>query len=138
MNYTLPMRYFFVMLVMLLGSGAWMFALHTSFEISSITSYYEPKSLFGALETVVPHLFGMSLIAFILMHFFAVAKPYQAKQKQYKRVSLILLALIALLNLTSFIISQEWVVMSYLKLITLMLFITITLWFSFLLALKKY
>ena len=69
MNYTTPLKYFFVMTFLLLATGVWMFVLHTSLSIEGVLDYYAPKTFFGLLETVSPHLFAMGLLIFVLTHF---------------------------------------------------------------------
>lgn len=57
-----------------------MFIEHTSLSVEGVFKYYEPKSFFGLLETVSPHLFGMSLVIFILTHFYVVIEGINQKR----------------------------------------------------------
>lgn len=100
--FAIIIRYFLILLAMLLLTGFWMFALHTSISIAGVLEYYEKKSIFGLLETVSPHLFGMAVVFFILMHFFAVIKGVQ-NQKFYLYSGLIFL-LIIISNISGFFI----------------------------------
>ncbi|MCH9814735.1 MAG: hypothetical protein K0U47_12425 [Epsilonproteobacteria bacterium] len=68
-HFAIVIRYFLLLTVLLLITGAWMFTLHTHWSVDGTTAYYTQKSFFGLLETVSPHLFGMSIIFFILTHF---------------------------------------------------------------------
>ena len=55
------------MTLMLLLSGLGMFMLNTSLSIEGTSAYYAPKSFYGLLETVSPHLFGMGLTGMFAM-----------------------------------------------------------------------
>lgn len=121
MNYSLPIKYLLVMSTMLIGSGMWMFILHTGVSVEGTAAYYAPKSLFGMLETVTPHLFGMGTLVFILTHFFAVVKGIDQKRFTFFSVSFFVVMLLA--NLSGFLITEESLWFALLKLVTTILFL---------------
>lgn len=122
--YVLIIRYFFVMLTLTFITGLWMFIEHTSLSIQGVAEYYSPKSFFGLLETVSPHLFGMGLMVFILTHFFAVIKG--VKQKNIWLFLLFLLVLIS--NLSGFFIGEGSFIFAGLKLGSTVFMILICFW----------
>jgi len=126
MNYALPIKYLLVMAVMLTGSGMWMFVLHTSMSVEGTAAYYAPKSIFGILETVTPHLFGMGTLVFVLTHFFAILKDID--QKRYGIFSIGFFSVMLLANLSGFFITEEsvWFV-ALLKLAATCIFLAYTL-----------
>ena len=129
MNYTTPLRYFFVMSILLLVTGLWMFALHTSLNIEGTLEYYAPKTFFGLLETVSPHLFGMGLLVFVLTHFFAVVQG--VKQEKFRGFSVMLFLLMLVMNVSGFFIAEESTVFALVKLVSTVLFVFYTLWAMF-------
>jgi len=121
MNYTVPLRYFLVMTAILLLTGMWMFALHTSLSVGGVMDYYAPKSFYGLLETVNPHLFGMGLLVFVLTHFFATLQGVE--QKRYRLFSILFFMVMLLANMSGFFITQGEVFFSVLKLLSTLLFV---------------
>lgn len=106
-----------------------MFILHTSLSIDGTLAYYAPKTFYGLLETVSPHLFGMGILVFVLTHFFAIF--LYVKQEKYKYFSMFLFALMLLANVSGFFISEHSTFFALLKLISTVLFIVYTLWAMF-------
>ena len=129
MTYFTPLRYFFVMTVMLLVTGLWMFILHTSLSIDGVLEYYAPKTFFGLLETVSPHLFGMGVLVFIVTHFFAILQD--VKQDTYKWLSWGLFLLMFLTNVSGFFIAEQSAFFAFLKLISTLGFVGYSLWAMF-------
>lgn len=121
MHYTIALRYFSVMTLLLLFTGIWMFMLNTSLSIEGTIAYYAPKSLYGLLETVSPHLFGMGLIIFILTHFFAILKG--VKQENFKMFSLLFVLVMLLENLSGFFIMEDGVFFAVIKLLSILVFV---------------
>ena len=117
--YILIIRYFFVMLTLLLLTGLWMFIEHTTLSVEGVMRYYEPKSFFGLLETVSPHLFGMGLVVFILTHFFAVVKGIT--QQKFWLYALFVLMLLS--NFSGFLIEESLLVVAIIKLLSTLLFL---------------
>jgi hypothetical protein len=109
------------MTVMLLLTGLWMFTLHTSLSLDGATEYYAPKSFYGLLETVNPHLFGMGLLVFVITHFFAVVK--NISQVNYRIFSLFLFLTMLVTNLSGFFIMEVGGFFSLLKLLSTLLFV---------------
>lgn len=124
MYYSIALRYFFVMTVLLLFTGVWIFVLNTSLSIEGTSAYYAPKSFHGLLDTVSPHLFGMGLILFILTHFFAILKG--VKQENFKTFSLLFILVLLVENLSVFFIVEDGIVFSVLKLLSTLLFVVYT------------
>ncbi len=124
MHYNLALKYFFVMTLLLLLSGLGMFVLNTSLSIEGTTSYYAPKSLYGLLETVSPHLFGMGLIIFILTHFFAILKG--VKQENIKTFSILFVLVMLVENVSGFFIMEDGMFFAVIKLLSALLFIVYT------------
>ena len=124
MHYNLALKYFFVMTLLLLLSGLGMFVLNTSLSIEGTTSYYAPKSLYGLLETVSPHLFGMGLIIFILTHFFAILKG--VKQENIKTFSILFVLVMLVENVSGFFIMEDGMFFAVIKLLSTLLFIVYT------------
>ena len=121
MKYLIPLKYFFVMTVLLVFTGLWMSILHTSLSIEGTLVYYAPKSAFGLLETVSPHIFGMVLLVFIMTHFFAIAK--ELKQEKYYRVSILFYFILLFTNLSGFFISETGYLFAVVKLFSTLLFV---------------
>lgn len=124
-NYALPLKYFMIMSILLLLSGLWMFVLHSSLSIEGTLSYYSPKSFFGLLETVTPHLFGMGILVFVVTHFFAIIEGVESKT--YKSFSLGLFMVMLVSNLVGFFISETSVFFAIVKLVSTLLFVLYTL-----------
>ena len=129
MTYFTPLRYFFVMTVMLLATGLWMFVLHTSISIEGTLEYYAPKTFFGLLETVSPHLFGMGVFVFIVTHFFAIIQDVE--HKTYRWLSLGLFILMLLSNVSGFFIAAQSDFFALLKLVSTLGFVGYSLWAMF-------
>ncbi|CAA6801975.1 MAG: Unknown protein [uncultured Sulfurovum sp.] len=121
MNYILPLKYFFVMISMLLLTGVWMFVRHTSLSIAGTLSYYEGKSIFGLLETVSPHLFGMAILVFVLTHFFAIISGVE--QQRFKLFSLLFFLCMLVANSSVFFIEEGSLFFVLLKLSSTFLFV---------------
>lgn len=124
MHYHIVLKYFFLMTLLLLFTGVWMFVLNTSLSIEGIAAYYTPKSFYGLLETVNPHLFGMGLIIFILTHFFAILKG--VKQENLKTFSALFVLVILVENVSGFFISEESLIFAVVKLLSMLLFVVYT------------
>ncbi len=114
------------MTIMLLATGMWMFTLHTTLSIGGVLEYYTPKTFFGLLETVSPHLFAMGVLVFVLTHFFAIIK--EIEQKKYMWFSLWLFIFMILTNISGFFIGQESDFFALLKLISTLGFVLYSMW----------
>jgi hypothetical protein len=126
MNYVTPLKYFFVMTVLLLSTGVWMFVLHTSLSVEGTLAHYAPKTFFGLLETVSPHLFGMGILVFVLTHFFAILQD--VNQEKYKYFSHLIFAFMLLTNTSGFFIAQESTFFAAIKLVSTVLYVLYSLW----------
>lgn len=125
MKYHVPLRYALIMLILLVATGGWMFVLHTSVTIDGVMAYYAPKTFYGLLETVAPHLFGMGIVVFILTHFFAVIKG--VAKEYYRGFSILFFSFMLLTNLTGFWITEGSLYLSLCKLVSTVLFVLYTL-----------
>lgn len=124
MHYGLTLKYFLVMTLFLLLTGLWMFILNTSLSVEGTAAYYAPKSFYGLLETVSPHLFGMGLIIFILTHFFAILKG--VKQESFRTFSILFILVMLLENISGFFIIENGVSLAVIKLLSTLLFVVYT------------
>ncbi len=123
-RYEIVLRYFAVMSMMLIGSGFWMFLLHTSMSLQATIDYYAPKSLFGLLETVSPHLFGMGLFVFVTTHFFAVIKKATFAYDQ--QFAILFFGVVVLENIAGFLITKESILFASIKLFCVVLFVILS------------
>ena len=124
MHYSVALRYFFVMTLLLLLSGLWMFVLNTSLSIEGTAEYYAPKSFYGMLDTVSPHLFAMGLILFILTHFFAILKG--VRQESFKAFSVLFILVMLVENLSGLFIVEDGVFFAVVKLLSTLVFVVYT------------
>lgn len=108
--YVIIIKYFFVM-----------FIEHTSLSVEGILKYYEPKSFFGLLETVSPHLFGMGLVLFILTHFYAVIKDLVSSRVYSLSIGLFIVMLLS--NILGFFIGESFVIVATIKLFMTLFFV---------------
>lgn len=122
MTYSTVIRYFLLLLSMLLLSGLWMFVQHTS--VDGVSAYYAKKSFFGLLETVTPHLFGMGVVFFILTHFFAVVKGISKPS----RLIAVLFIMMIVSNLSGFFIYQDSVILAFVKELSAFIMIGASFW----------
>ena len=80
-----------------------------------MSHYYAQKTLFGLLETLTPHLFGMGTVVFILSHFLALQNKNSKIEAQ---LSLGLFILMILSNFTVFFIEETSFAIALIKLIS--------------------
>ena len=125
--YSIIIRYFLLMFLMLLITGIWLLLLHTTFNFTDFTNYYVEKSLFGALEIVVPHLFAMGMVIFILTHFLSLRKKNTYLESHLS--SLLFLATI-LLNVSLFFITANTTLIAGVKLFSTLAFLLLSLFIS--------
>ena len=75
--YKVAISYFILFCLLLLGSGAWIFAQKIGFSYHSVLSYYlgdtatfaSPKTYEGVLKTILPHIFAFGLFVMVVLHF---------------------------------------------------------------------
>ena len=118
--YTIAIRYFLIMLLMLFITGVWLLLLNSSLNIESFSNYYVQKSIFGLLEVVTPHLFAMGTVIFILTHFLSLNKKNTFFDN---KLSLSLFSLMLISNLSTFLITEHtsWII--WIKLLSTALFL---------------
>ncbi|CAA6800484.1 MAG: Unknown protein [uncultured Sulfurovum sp.] len=122
--YAVVIRYFLLMFLMLLITGVWLLLLHSSLTLESFTNYYVQKTIFGLLEVVTPHLFAMGTAVFILTHFLSLNK----KNSSYEnKLTLTLFSSMLLSNLSVFFISEQSTWIIWIKLISTLLFLILSL-----------
>lgn len=124
-QYGLALRYFFLMTLLVLLSGLWMFVSNTSLGIEGTAGYYAPKSFYGLLETVSPHLFSMAVLIFILTHFFAIVSGVE--HKKFRLFSTLFFVVMLLSNFSGFFITEQSLFFTLLKLLSTLLFTLFTL-----------
>lgn len=122
--YSIGIRYFLVMLLMLFITGIWLLLLHTSFSLEGFSNYYVQKSVFGLLEVATPHLFAMGTIMFILTHFLSLNKKYTFFET---KLTLTLFTFMLISNISAFLITQNTAYMLWLKIISTVLFFVFSL-----------
>jgi hypothetical protein len=122
--YTITIRYFLLMLLMLLITGVWMLLLHTGFSIESLTNYYLKKTLYGISELLTPHLFAMGTVIFILTHFLSLKNKNSAFES---KVTLLLFMMMLISNFSLFLITDLTPWMIWVKLISTTLFLLLSL-----------
>lgn len=123
--YILVIHHFFLLLLILLMSGFWMFVEHTHLTFSGVMNYYSPKTVFGLLETLTPHLFGMGVVLFILTHFYTIIKGLTSR-KMYK-VLLLLFIVMMFSNLSTLFIVDKAMFFAGVKLLSTLLLIVLSL-----------
>ena len=117
--YALTIRYFLVLLLMLLLTGLWMLIEQTGFEIVQLTDHYAKKGLLGLLETISPHLFAMGTVVFVVTHFLALEKENTRVESV---MSTLLFVVMLFSNLSAFFISYESLLFSWVKLLSILFF----------------
>ncbi len=103
-SYRLIVFYFSIFSFLILLSGVILFVKNIGLSPEAISIYYlgneakfqNPKSYFGILEHIYPHLAGMGIYIMVLLHFLIFT---QDKKKLLKPA--VLLFVTALLNLSS-------------------------------------
>lgn len=134
-HYTITIRYFLLMFLMLLITGVWMLLLHTPLNLESLTDYYVQKSVFGLLEVATPHLFAIGSVIFILTHFLSLKNkntPFETK------ITLILFGMVLLSNLSGFFITDTISWMIWIKIISTVLFLLFSLMIMWRVFWRKY
>jgi hypothetical protein len=126
--YALSIRYFLLMLLMLISTGIWMLILHTTLEFESFSKYYVEKSSYGLLEVVTPHLFGMGIIIFILTHFLSLKKK---NSKLEDKATLLLFSMSIILNISVFFITETTPWLAWLKLFSTLAFLGLSFFVMF-------
>ena len=113
-SYRFAIAYFSLFGTLLLFSGAALFVNKLGLSYESVSSFYlgnaeqfsQPKSIYGLLETALPHLGAMGLFIFVTAHFMLFTPK---KQRQKTIAPAIILFIAALLDIGSgFLIVQGW------------------------------
>jgi len=114
--YTITIKYTLVFAALLLASGLWLFVLSGSFREDALT-----KSLEGVLEVAIPHLFAMSVLAFVLSHFLLFIESIN-KKKVLKFIVILYLAIL-LENVSHYFISLEFWIFVWIHLLALLVMV---------------
>ena len=126
-SYRIAIAYFTIFGALLLISGAVLFVSKLGISYESVQTFYlgnaaqftQPKSVYGLLETALPHLGAMGLFIFVTGHFLLFTTK---KQKQRAIRPVIILFVVALLNIGSgFLIVQGLVFFIWVKLLSFLL-----------------
>lgn len=129
MKYSLAIKYFLIMNILLIISGLILFFSHTNFSLTGISNYYSPKSIYGYLEIFTPHIFAMSLVIFILTHFIAIVKSIEINYDRYFIILIFVIILIT--NISPFFIGEENTWFTLIKLLSLIVFILIYIYYIY-------
>lgn len=121
--YVLSIGYSLVFATFLLVSGLWLFILSENAPI---------RSLEGVLEIIVPHLFAMSILAFVLSHFLLFIESIE-KKKVLKFIVVLYLA-IFFENLSEFFISLEWQIFVWIHFFSLLVMVCGFIWLIYTIA----
>ena len=139
--YKIPIGYMLLYIVLILGSGLWLFLLAQGLDstesmihtIQNIIHAPKPKSLHSFIEVAAPHMFAIGTLIFVAAHFMLFSTKISQK------VSLIvsmLLFIFALFNIFSYLaISFGLLVSGWIKLVSLLLFVLL---FLFMLGLVAF
>lgn len=123
-QYGLALKYFFLMTLLVLFSGLWLFVGNTSLGLEGTASYYAPKSFYGLLQTVSPHLFSMAVLIFILTHFFAIVSGVE--HQKFRFFSTLFFSIMLLSNVSGFFIAEKSLFFALLKILSTLLFTLFT------------
>ncbi|HFQ62188.1 MAG TPA: hypothetical protein ENK39_07835 [Epsilonproteobacteria bacterium] len=126
--YHIPIAYMLVYVLLILGTGIWLFLLSQGLEsadmmqtLSQIVTLPEPKSLHNFIEVATPHLFAMGTLIFVVAHFMLFST--NIPQRFSLHVSM-LLFVVALLNIAAYLlIITGFVVSGWIKLLSMGLFV---------------
>lgn len=134
-HYSLTIRYFIIMLLLLFITGIWMLFLHTPLNVEAFTNYYINKSIFGLLEIITPHLFAMGTTIFILSHFLALKNKNSLFES---KIAIMLFTTMLISNFAPLIITTTATWIIWLKIISTLLFILLSLLISWKIFFKNY
>ncbi len=127
--YTITIKYTLVFASLLLASGLWLFILQGSFREAALT-----KSLEGVLEVAVPHLFAISVLAFVLSHFLLFVESID-KKKVLKFIVMLYLTIL-LENVSHYFISLEFQIFVWIHLLALFAMVLGFAWLIYTIARK--
>ena len=126
-SYRIAIAYFTIFGSLLLLSGAVLFVSKLGMSYESVQTFYlgneaqftQPKSIYGLLETALPHLGGMGLFIFVTGHFLLFTTK---KRKQRAIKPVIMLFIVALLDIGSgFLIVQGLTFFIWIKILSFLL-----------------
>ena len=139
-SYRIAIAYFTIFGTLLLLSGAVLFVSKLGISYESVQTFYlgnkaqftQPKSVYGLLETALPHLGAMGLFIFVTGHFLLFTTKEQ-KKRAIKPVIILFIA--ALTDIGSgFLIIQGLTFFIWIKLLSFLLLQLIGLYLLWLLS----
>jgi len=132
--YKLSIIYYLIFSLLLIVSAVMLFDNNIGFTIESIVSYYlgdeekfiASKSMSGILKLILPHTFVFGLFAMVILHFLVFTKH------RYKKSTLILIFLVFFTSFTEitspFMIISGFEFFAYIKLLSFISFLTLSLY----------
>lgn len=127
--YKIPIGYMLLYIVLILGSGLWLFLLSQGLDsaesimhtIQNIIHTPKPKSLHNFIEVAAPHMFAIGTLIFVAAHFMLFSTKISQK---VSLVVAMILFILALFNILSYLaISFGLLVSGWIKLVSLLGFV---------------
>ena len=126
--YNITIAYMLVYVVVILGTGLWLFLLSQGLgssdiirTLSDIIAKPEQKSLHNFIEVATPHLFAIGILIFVVAHFMLFSTKISQK---FSLVVSTLLFVLGLLNVVAYLpIILGLVVLGWIKLVSMGVFV---------------
>lgn len=126
--YNITIAYMLVYVVVILGTGLWLFLLSQGLgssdiikTLSDIVVKPEQKSLHNFIEVATPHLFAIGTLIFVVAHFMLFSTKISQK---FSLVVSTLLFVLGLLNVVAYLpIILGLVVLGWIKLVSMGVFV---------------
>jgi len=126
--YNITIAYMLVYVVVILGTGLWLFLLSQGLgssniikTLSDIVAKPEQKSLHNFIEVATPHLFAIGILIFVVAHFMLFSTKISQK---FSLVVSTLLFVLGLLNVVAYLpIILGLVVLGWIKLVSMGVFV---------------
>ena len=138
-SYKVAIIYFLLFSLLLLASGALIFANKIGFSYTSLLHYYlgdiknfsSAKSFIGISKIILPHIFAFGIFTMVLLHFLIFTKKRATKEL---KIIIYLSFTSAFLEIfTAFLISEGYSFFIYLKLFSFFIFYCFILYIIFIL-----
>lgn len=138
--YKIPIAYMLVYVVLILFTGLWLFLLSQGLNSSDgmidtligIVFTPEPKSLHHFIEVAAPHMFAMGAMVFVLSHFMLFSSKIS---QSTTLIVAMLLFVFTILNIFSYsVISLGLLVSGWIKLLSMSIFVLLSLLMLFMVA----
>jgi len=127
--YRIPIAYLLVYIVLILGTGIWIFLLSQGLDtqenigatLQKVGFAPIEKSVYNFVEVAAPHMFAIGTLIFVVAHFMLFSTRFSQKFSLKISVSLFIVALI---NICAYLlIIFGFVVSGWIKLLSLALFV---------------